>query len=93
MVVYECGVCTVPREQHCKSVLLYTDYTKIPLVCSGPFYPLLKGKIFRVATLGFASTFDAIIAVSGIEMTLKELGADIELGKGVAAAQKILFEM
>ena len=51
----------------------------------------LKGKIFRVATLGYASTFDVITAVSGIEMVLKELGAKIELGKGVKAAEEELF--
>jgi serine---pyruvate transaminase len=50
-----------------------------------------KGKIFRIATLGYASTFDAITAVSGVEMVLKELGADIELGKGVKTAEEILF--
>ncbi|MBU0650971.1 alanine--glyoxylate aminotransferase family protein [bacterium] len=52
----------------------------------------LEGKIFRVATLGYASTFDVIIAVSAIEMVLKELGAKIELGKGVKAAEEVLFK-
>lgn len=50
----------------------------------------LKGKIIRVANLGYVNTFDVIIAVSAIEMALKKFGADIELGKGVAAAQEIL---
>lgn len=52
----------------------------------------LKGKIIRVANLGYVNTFDIIIAVSAIEMALKKFGADIELGKGVAAAQAILLE-
>jgi aspartate aminotransferase-like enzyme len=50
-----------------------------------------KGKIFRVAHLGYADTFDVITAVAGIEMTLKQLGADIRLGAGVAAAEEVLM--
>src|SRR3990170_7256850 len=34
----------------------------------------LKGKIFRIAHLGYADTFDVITAVAGIEMVLKGLG-------------------
>jgi serine---pyruvate transaminase len=52
----------------------------------------LKGKIFRVAHLGYSDTFDIITAVAGSEMVLKELGANIQLGKGVAAAQEILMK-
>ncbi|MCK5236511.1 MAG: alanine--glyoxylate aminotransferase family protein [Deltaproteobacteria bacterium] len=52
----------------------------------------LKGKIFRIAHLGFVDTFDMIIAISTIEMALTKFGAKIEMGKGVAAAQKILIE-
>ncbi|MFQ5353757.1 MAG: pyridoxal-phosphate-dependent aminotransferase family protein, partial [Thermodesulfobacteriota bacterium] len=53
----------------------------------------LKGKIVRVAHLGYADTFDVIIAVSAIEMALKKFDADVCLGKGVAAAQEILSEV
>ena len=53
----------------------------------------LKGKIFRIATLGYASTFDVIIAVSGLETVLKELGAKIEMGKGVKAAEEVLYSI
>ena len=52
----------------------------------------LKGKIIRVAHLGYIDTFDVIIAISAIEMALKKFGHDVELGKGVAAAQEILLE-
>lgn len=50
----------------------------------------LKGKIFRIAHLGYADTFDVITAVSATEMVLKGLGHPVEFGKGVAAAQEIL---
>ena len=52
----------------------------------------LKGKIIRIAHLGYYDTFDIIIAISAIEMALKKFGHDVELGKGVAAAQDILGE-
>lgn len=51
-----------------------------------------KGKIVRVAHLGYIDTFDIVIAISVIEMALTKFGAKVELGKGVAAAQKILLE-
>ncbi len=53
----------------------------------------LKGKIFRIAHLGYMSTFDTIIAVSALEMALKELGHPVQLGTGVKAAQKILINL
>lgn len=50
----------------------------------------LKGKIFRIAHLGYADTFDVITAISGIEMVLKGMGYKLELGKGVGAAEEVL---
>jgi aspartate aminotransferase-like enzyme len=52
----------------------------------------LKGKIFRVAHLGYFEPFDILTAVAAIEMALVRFGAKIELGKGVAAAQKVLCD-
>jgi aspartate aminotransferase-like enzyme len=52
----------------------------------------LKGKIFRIAHLGYADTFDVITALAGIEMVLKGLGHPVKLGTGVGAAQEILMK-
>ena len=52
----------------------------------------LKGKVFRIAHLGYAGTFDVITAIAAIEMTLKGLGHPIKLGSGVGAAEELLFE-
>lgn len=52
----------------------------------------LKGRIFRVAHLGYIDTFDIIIAVAAIEMALKKFGQKVAQGNGVAAAEKILLE-
>jgi len=39
-----------------------------------------KGKIFRIAHLGYMGGFDIITALSALEMTLSELGYDFESG-------------
>lgn len=52
----------------------------------------LKGKVLRIAHLGYVDTFDTIVAVSSIELALKKMGYNVPLGKGVAAAQEILLE-
>lgn len=51
----------------------------------------LAGKILRISHLGYHDAFDTITAISAIEMGLKKFGANIELGKGVAAAQSVLM--
>lgn len=50
-----------------------------------------KGKIFRIAHLGYAGTFDVITAIAGVEMVLKGLGHPVKLGSGVAVAQDLLM--
>ncbi|HEY4716525.1 MAG TPA: alanine--glyoxylate aminotransferase family protein [bacterium] len=50
----------------------------------------LKGKIFRIAHLGFYDRFDIIMILSAIESVLKDLGFNVPPGKGADAAQKIL---
>ena len=52
----------------------------------------LKGKICRIAHCGYFGKFDVITAVAGLEMTLRELGHELELGAGVAAAQQVFME-
>ncbi|MCH2390757.1 MAG: hypothetical protein MK234_08750 [Nitrospinales bacterium] len=51
-----------------------------------------KGKIVRIAHLGYIDSFDIIIAISALEMALKKMGHDVVLGKGVAAAKEILLD-
>jgi len=52
----------------------------------------LKGKVLRIAHLGYIDTFDILISIAAIEMALVKFGHKVELGKGVAAAQQILIE-
>ena len=50
----------------------------------------MKGKIFRIAHLGYSDRFDVITALSALEMTLARLGYPVEFGKGVSGAMKVL---
>lgn len=52
----------------------------------------LKGKIFRIAHLGYTDTFDLSVAISALEMALSELGYKVELGAGVKAAEEVLLK-
>jgi serine---pyruvate transaminase len=52
----------------------------------------LKGKIVRIAHCGYFGPFDILTAVGALEMALTELGHELELGAGVAAAQRIFLE-
>ncbi len=52
----------------------------------------LKGKVVRIAHLGYQSPFDVILALSALEMALSELGYQVSIGAGVAAAQKYFLE-
>ncbi len=49
----------------------------------------LKGKIFRLAHLGYMDEYDTIGALAGIEIVLSQLGFDVRLGKGVGKAQEL----
>ena len=52
----------------------------------------LKGKVVRIAHLGYQSELDVILALATLEMALTELGHHLPLGAGVAAAQKYFLE-
>lgn len=52
----------------------------------------MKGKIFRIGHLGWFGMFDTLTAISALELALAELGYDLEIGSGVAAAQKVFYE-
>ena len=41
-----------------------------------------KGKVVRIAHLGYVDTFDVIIAISALELALQKFGAKIEFRKG-----------
>jgi aspartate aminotransferase-like enzyme len=50
----------------------------------------LKGKIVRLAHMGYMDHFDVLAGLAGLELVLLEMGHPIEVGAGVAAAQQSL---
>jgi len=52
----------------------------------------LKGKIVRIAHCGYYGAFDIIVALTGLEMAVRELGHDAEPGAAVGAAERVFFE-
>ncbi len=52
----------------------------------------LKGKIFRVGTIGYLSDLDILSGIAAVEMALFESGYEFKLGSGVSKAQKIIIE-
>jgi aspartate aminotransferase-like enzyme len=52
----------------------------------------LKGKILRIAHTGYFGAFDIIVSIAAVEMALRDLGAEVEIGAGVAAAQQVFQE-
>jgi len=51
-----------------------------------------KGKIIRIAHLGYYERLDMVMVISALEMLLKEMGYAFELGAGVRAAEEILMK-
>lgn len=51
----------------------------------------LTGKIFRIGHMGYCSPADVLQIISAVEIALKKIGKDIELGKATAAAQLVFL--
>ncbi|QQE72810.1 alanine--glyoxylate aminotransferase family protein [Brevibacillus composti] len=51
----------------------------------------LKGKIFRIGHMGYCEPLDVLQVIAAIEMSLQQIGAPVELGAGVKAAQEVLL--
>jgi aspartate aminotransferase-like enzyme len=52
----------------------------------------LKGKIIRLAHMGYIDQFDILSAIAGVELVLLEMGHPTEPGKGLAAAQRVFAQ-
>lgn len=51
----------------------------------------IKGKIVRIGHMGYTDELDVISALAALEMSLSELGLDVEPGKAVTAAQQVFL--
>lgn len=51
----------------------------------------IKGKIVRIGHMGYTDELDVISALAALEMSLSDLGFDVEPGKAVTAAQQVFL--
>ena len=51
----------------------------------------LKGKVFRIASMGYLNEFDIILALACLEKVLFQMGYKFELGSGLKAAQEVFL--
>ena len=49
----------------------------------------LKGKILRIAHMGYVDELDIVACISALELTLAKFGLDVESGAGVQAAEEV----
>ena len=52
----------------------------------------LKGAIVRIAHCGYYGAFDIVVALSALELALRDLGWEVEPGAGAGAAQRVFVE-
>ena len=53
----------------------------------------MKGKIFRLAHLGYYDVADVFAIVAALEIVLQKIGHKVELGSGVRAAQEVYLRL
>ena len=52
----------------------------------------LKGKIIRLAHMGYIDQFDILAAIAGVELVLFEMGYPLQLGHGLTEAQQVFAQ-
>jgi serine---pyruvate transaminase len=52
----------------------------------------LKGRVVRIAHCGYYGAFDIVVALAALEMAMRDLGAEVDPGAGVGAAQRAFAE-
>ena len=100
------GVQAIGLELYAKAPAPTLTAIKVPRGVDGKAWPKLlrdkygvtvaggqgkaTGKIIRIAQMGYVQTFDVILALSAVELSLNDLGYKVELGKGIQAAEQVL---
>jgi aspartate aminotransferase-like enzyme len=52
----------------------------------------LKGRIVRIAHLGWVGAFDVVTALAALELALHRFGHPVAFGRGVGAAEAVLAD-
>ena len=53
----------------------------------------MRGKIFRIAHMGFIEEFDIITGISCLEKVLSQMGHKFTLGSGIKAAEEVFLKI
>ncbi|MDH5717824.1 MAG: alanine--glyoxylate aminotransferase family protein [Spirochaetia bacterium] len=77
--------------QNVDGVKLVKDMKDIHAVTIAGGQDELKGKIFRVGTLGYVDSSDIIVFFAALEACLKSQNYKFNLGAGLSAAEKVLY--
>jgi aspartate aminotransferase-like enzyme len=51
----------------------------------------LKGKVFRIAHMGYIEEFDIIVGLACLEKVLAQMGYKFKIGQGLAAAEEVFL--
>ncbi len=68
------------------------DAERFGAVFAGGLIPEIKEKYFRIGHMGSITSSEVLIAISAVERALKKNGYNVDLGKGLAAAQEKLYK-
>jgi len=52
----------------------------------------LKGKVFRIAHMGYIEEFDIIVGLACLEKVLAQMGYKFKIGQGLAAAEEVFLK-
>jgi len=80
------------HERRVVEVLLLRELREVSNVVLSGGQLSLKGKIFRIGTMGDISQTDVLGMLGAVEIAMLEQGVPVHLGKGVQAALHIFLE-
>ena len=61
------------------------------VVLAMPIHPALRGRSIRIGHMGAVNQNDVVAALAALERALRVMGAKVELGSGLRAAQEVLL--
>ncbi|MFP3133144.1 MAG: aminotransferase class V-fold PLP-dependent enzyme [Thaumarchaeota archaeon] len=67
------------------------DAERFGAVFAGGLIPEIKEKYFRIGHMGSITSSEVLIAIGAVERALKKNGYKIDLGRGLSAAQEVLY--
>ncbi len=105
VAIKELGLKFIPKEgsyantisvqylpENVKQTDFLSDAERFGAVFAGGLIPDIKEKYFRIGHMGSITSSEVLIAIGAVERALKKNGYKVELGKGLSAAQEVLYK-